>query len=1592
MEDSQLPPPPAMSQEQQMHQLYSFMQDIANKLQKLETTFQANTPAPPASSQQYHPDFSATDSAFINNPNSAIRAQKPDLFYGDKGKLKPFISQLYTYIKLRPQDFSSDIQKILWASGFLRGPAYNFFEPFLNRLNGTSENITIPLITSMEQFKELFTTTYGDINEVLRAERELQKLHQTTSASHYTTEFRRITSVLTWNEEALVFTYYNGLKGYLKDELSKEERPETLQALIEKVVRMDDRMFDRKKEKNMSWSTTRNFSHQFSPATPRHSAPEPMDLDASFQSFHKNPAPQTFSQNTRRGKLSFQERQHRLANNLCLYCGKGGHKVQQCHSAKENTLSKSIAAADTTNISPTTEFTSSLENLAPFVPSILGTLKPEVLSQSTTHLLIPIKLYFAHQVLSTQAMIDSGATGNFISQEIISKHQLPTVLKDTPEMLKVIDGTPISSGSITSNTPMLKLGISLGETTFSNTVTLDIIPMKYPVILGLPWLKKHDPVIDWKNLALSFSKNSKLDMEKSLQATVTPVQNQDFKTFQIQKFDQNTSDISSLIWVTPFQNILEVSATANAEELSQVVSLPKEYQSYQHLFDKDKASVLPQHKPYDHEIPLAQDSMPPYGPIYSLSELELKALRTYLDENLATGFIRPSSSPAGAPILFVKKKDSSLRLCVDYRGLNAVTVKNRYALPLIHELIDRLSTARVFTKLDLRGAYNLIRIKEGDEWKTAFRTRYGHFEYQVMPFGLANAPASFQALMNNILRPYLDIFVIVYLDDILIYSQDTEEHTQHVKQVLEKLYQAQLYCKLEKCIFHATQVDFLGHRISPQGIQMDPDKTKSIQSWPTPSSIKEVQSFLGFANYYRRFISKYTSLALPLTQLLHKDTPFAWHPAQEDAFRHLKEEFKDGKVLAHFNPLKPVSIETDASDFAISGILYQTAEDSKSLQPVAFYSRKLSPAEQNYPITDKELLAIVCSLRHWRCYLEGANYTITVYSDHSNLLTFTTTKQLNRRQARWSQELGAFDFVIRHISGVKNQRADLLSRRHDYQDFAKTGNTKALLDSSKLIAASFGDTNITSTLEAEDSDSQNSDLQQDTSADIEDTSNHQDGFIPSNTLLKAFRKAYQLDPFAKRTLEYLEKKESHSQQVGLQHFSTNQHGLLLFKSHIYIPRDKRLKLRLLQQFHDAPAAGHFGFAKTFELLIRKFYWPNLRTILQDYISSCTTCNLNKPHRQKPYGLLQPLPIPERPWDSISIDFIVKLPPSISRGRSTAFDSILVVVDRLTKMAHFEPCNESITASELAWLFLKVVFKHHGIPGHWISDRGAVFTSNFFREFSKLLHMDQHFSTAYHPQTDGQTERVNSILERYLRMYTNYAQDNWTDLLHLAEFAYNNTVSSTTNETPFYANYGFHPRFEVAELQTPENNKNPAASERITYLKDLQDYLKVQIQRAQDAQAQAFNRGVVAPQFKIGNQVYLSRKNISTTRPSDKLDTKRLGPFKITKTIGNNAFQLALPATWNIHNVFHASLLSKAPESSRRPIQPPPPPVLVLDQPEYEVESILDRKILRGQEYFFVKWKGYSDNENTWEPKRNLQHSAQLLKDFTIKHTSTLKKQ
>ncbi|KAJ1572796.1 hypothetical protein NDA12_002252 [Ustilago hordei] len=402
-----------------------------------------------------------------------------------------------------------------------------------------------------------------------------------------------------------------------------------------------------------------------------------------------------------------------------------------------------------------------------------------------------------------------------------------------------------------------------------------------------------------------------------------------------------------------------VEMEVEVDKVVTAADIPKPYQHLRDVFDEVEADKLPHHTEHDLHLELIEGGKPPQGPLYLKGPKEMSELRRYLDENLEKGFIRPSKSPARSPVLFVPKKDGGLRLCVDYRGLNEITVKNRAPLPLIEEQLFLLRKARIYTKLDLRAAYNLIRIAKGDEWKTAFGTQLGLYEYLVMPFGLANAPAHFQSFINDIFRDIIGVYVVVYLDDFLIFSDTEEVHVKHVTEVLTRLRSNRLFAKLSKCEFHTKTVEFLGYIIKPTGIEMDPEKVRTVKEWPMPESIHDIQRFLGFANFYRRFIAHFARIAKPLTALvkpIERFKKFELPEEAQQAFHKLIQAFTSAGVLQHFDYHLPTRLETDASDFAIAGVLKQ--EHEGRWHPVAFYSRKMSSAEKNYEIHDKELLAV----------------------------------------------------------------------------------------------------------------------------------------------------------------------------------------------------------------------------------------------------------------------------------------------------------------------------------------------------------------------------------------------------------------------------------------------------------------------------------------------------------------------------------------------------------------------------------------------------------------------------------------------------------
>ncbi|KAJ0468921.1 putative nucleotidyltransferase, Ribonuclease H [Helianthus annuus] len=431
---------------------------------------------------------------------------------------------------------------------------------------------------------------------------------------------------------------------------------------------------------------------------------------------------------------------------------------------------------------------------------------------------------------------------------------------------------------------------------------------------------------------------------------------------------------------------------------------------------------LPPSREVEFRIHLIPGTAPIAKAPYRLAPTEMLELKKQLDELLSKRFIQPSSSPWGAPVLFVKKKDGSMRMCIDYRELNKVTIKNRYPLPRIDDLFDQLQGARYFSKIDLRSGYHQLKVQEEDIPKTAFRTRYGHYEFTVMPFGLTNAPAAFMDMMNRICKPYLDKFVIVFIDDILIYSKSQKEHCEHLHALLTLLRKERLYAKFSKCEFWLQEVQFLGHVVNHKGIHVDPAKIEAITKWKVPQTAMEIRSFLGLAGYYRRFIKDFSKIAVPLTKLTCKAAKFEWGPRQEEAFKILKHRLTNAPILALPEGTEDFEVYCDASKLGYGCVLMQRKK------VIAYASRQLKKHEENYTTHDQELGAIIFALKIWRHYLYGNKFT--VYTDHKSLRYIFGQKELNMRQRRWMEMLSDYDCDIQYHEGKANVVADALSRKY----------------------------------------------------------------------------------------------------------------------------------------------------------------------------------------------------------------------------------------------------------------------------------------------------------------------------------------------------------------------------------------------------------------------------------------------------------------------------------------------------------------------------------------------------------------------------------
>ncbi|PHT78431.1 hypothetical protein T459_16483 [Capsicum annuum] len=731
-----------------------------------------------------------------------------------------------------------------------------------------------------------------------------------------------------------------------------------------------------------------------------------------------------------------------------------------------------------------------------------------------------------------------------------------------------------------------------------------------------------------------------------------------------------------------------------------------------------------------------------------------------------------------------------------------------------------------------------------------------------------------------------------------------EEHVRHLQIVFNVLRENELCVKREKCTFAQPKVQFLGHTISQGQIQMDSDKVEAIRDWEVPTKVPELRSFLGLANYYRRFILGYSDIAAPLTDLLKKNRAWEWNSSCQGAFDNLKAAIIKEPVLALPDFTKLFEVQTDASDFAIGGVLMQEGH------PIAFESRKLNEAERRYTVHEKEMTAIVHCLRTWRHYLLGAHFIVK--TDNVATSYFQSQKKLSPKQARWQDFLAEFDYSLEYKPGKANVVADALSRK--------------VVLSALLSTTSCG-------------------------------------------VLDTIKEGMEHDPVAKQLLDLARKGKT-------QKFWEEDGLLYTTGRRVYVPRWKNLRRLLIKEGHDTTWAGHPGQKRTMALLEAAYYWPRMRDDIEVYVRTCLVCQQDKVEHKAPGGLLEPLPTAEKPWDSVTMDFITCLPNSEGCG------TIMVVVDRFSKYATFSAATSNCKAKEAARLFLKDVVKLWGVPRHIISDRDPRFTGAFWKELFSLLGSELHFSTSFHPQTDGQTERVNGLLECYLRHFVSANQKDWSRLLDTAQFSYNLQRSESTGRSPFELATGQQPNTPQS-LPVNAGMRNPGAYHMAKAWEEQVDMARSYLDKAARKMKKFADRSRRPVHYRIGDKVMVKlnpRQFKSLRSVNQSLIRRYEGPFEIVAKVGKISYKLDMPSHLKIYPVFHASKLKpyfedkedvERGKSSRAQI------FMTSAATDKQIEDIIDHQLVRGKGWgnssaqFLVHWKGQSPEEASWEKYEDL---------------------
>ncbi len=963
--------------------------------------------------------------------------------------------------------------------------------------------------------------------------------------------------------------------------------------------------------------------------------------------------------------------------------------------------------------------------------------------------------------------------------------------------------------------------------------------------------------------------------------------------------------------------------TLHIENLKQRQQLQHVLWKYGKVFDLHKPSIIK--ATVYHAIETG--TYPPiYTSPYRVSYKDEQTQREEIDKLLKQGIIEESASPWSSPIVLVRKKDGSVRFCVDFRKLNNVTTKDAFPIPRIDDIFDHLSQAEYYTTIDFKSGYFQVGLDPKDRPKTAFSTRDQHYQFTVLPQGVTNGPPAFQRIVSQILGPTRWQYSLAYLDDVIIYSPNFEQHLIHLDDILNRLHDANFRLNVEKCQIAKTSIDYLGHHIEHSNIRPNADNIRALLETPQPTTAKEAFRFVKAAEYYRKFIPRFSIIAQPLykyapttkEQRSHKSqpTPITLSDEELNTFNELKRILTSDLVLRIPDTQLPFKIQTDASKIGIGAVLMQT--HSNGDLPVAYLSKKFTTTQMNWPATEQECYAIIYAIEKWNKYLDGQEFIIE--TDHKPLLPFNTKQQLNSKCERWRLRLQQYKFTIRHIKGKHNTVADYLSRSpfdnasQDEDDYIPIKSQSTQTENS-MITTITASVVTRAQAKQQQHDERNDDHVIDQSCNEQQPKRNVDSLIDRSCGSEDQQQSTNVTddliiPFTYEQLKELQHQDEETKYMisHIENFKGYfvQDDMLMKMSSPSVPFVPKGRIRsdIIKIYHDTPANGaHFGRDRTIQKIRQRYFWPSMINDIRNYVKSCIPCLQNNHLRQKPPGALEPIKPPEGVWQLLTMDFHGPITPTSKNGNKY----IIALTDVLSKFVITKAVRDC-TATTAARFVIEEVILKYGTPKCILTDNGTHFTATMMTELFKKIGVTHLYSTPYHPMTNGQVERYNATMDAKIATLSNENRTNWDEQLPYVTFNYNTSIHTTTGIIPFELIYGRLPVLPFDQQQPmvtlPQDPEYVGKLKQ--YLSSLTEHAKTNILLQQKKYKERYDRYRTNPVYKINDLVLIQALNRRS-----KFDIRYEGPYRIIQQLG--------PKTYIVKHVKNSTLVRQVTTDVIRPL-------------------------------------------------------------------------